>query len=314
MFNDYTKGPTLSVIVIGLFVLAGFIGLGAYAVSDKNDKPEVVIAAQENQIARQKEILAQEQSRAEKSKKRHEAKVELDQIEKNTTDTKEALRKTKEEIATKQNALNSLLAKKEVALKKVRMKVRTAAVGQTIESLTTRSGKVYKNAKIRKVTPYGISITDGYKLKTIPPSELPEEFTAMYHFDEKETQEALEKLEQFKAERLAKRKSLTETEERNKKLEAHSESKAEGMKIRKTISDLRIKIDQYETKIDSMNRERRALMAKHHQSRGENSERTTNSTFSKKALGIQDKINEMREYVDKLHVQIQSYYNQLSSL
>ncbi len=71
--------------------------------------------------------------------------------------------------------------------------VRGKAKGETMESLTTQNGAVYKNVNIREVTAVGIQIRHDEGQKRIPYEELPEAMQDHFQFDAKQKSAALVK-------------------------------------------------------------------------------------------------------------------------
>ncbi len=71
--------------------------------------------------------------------------------------------------------------------------VRSKAKGETMETLETQSGVVYKNVNIREVTAVGIQIRHDEGQKRIPYEELPEAMQDHFQFDAKQKALALAK-------------------------------------------------------------------------------------------------------------------------
>ncbi len=182
-------------MVMALIVLLGFGLLFMFAFDEGLQGGEQsiasVIAGQAKEIERSQEGIA-------------DGRKTLSLAPARVTDAKELTRLKRENQALRDNIVN---LKKEIeggnadivrrqraseAYKdEYRANIRGKAKGETLATLETRSGAVYKDVSIREVTAIGIQIRHADGQKRIPFEDLPEAMNDRFQFDPKQKNQAV---------------------------------------------------------------------------------------------------------------------------
>ncbi len=191
------RGPGVIGMVMALFVLIGFGLLFMFATDDGFQEGgasiERVIAHQAKDIEFARRVVADGQTALDSSSVRVRNSKELARLTRGNKTLKEnieALGKRnqvgKEEFARQSEAF-------EAYKNQYRVFVRGKAKGESMATLETLTGGVYKNVSIREVTAVGIQIRHEDGQKRIPFEELPEALKERFQFDPKQKAAVLAK-------------------------------------------------------------------------------------------------------------------------
>ena len=189
------RGPGVIGMLLALVVMAGFGLLFLFAFDDGMQGADMSIEAV---IAQQAKDLNSLQSNLGVTRKSLEAQPALEvkakQLKSATDENMvnagklEGLRKTE---ATTKETIDSISAEFEKYKNEYRAFARGQAKGEEIPKLTTLSGKVYEEVKIREVTAVGMQIRHKEGPMRIPYEDLPEDLQDRFQFDPKQKEDAI---------------------------------------------------------------------------------------------------------------------------
>lgn len=189
------RGPGVIGMLLALVVMAGFGLLFLFAFDDGMQGADMSIEAV---LAQQAKDIGSMQASLDHTRKSLEAQPALEakaKLLKSATDENmvsagklEGLRKTE---ATTIEAIDSINAEFEKYKNEYRAFARAQAKGEEIPKLTTLSGKIYEEVKIREVNAVGMQIRHKEGPSRIPYEDLPEDMQDRFQFDPKQKQEAI---------------------------------------------------------------------------------------------------------------------------
>ncbi len=189
------RGPGVIGTLMALLVLVGFGALLMLAENDSTKTSgksiEYIIKQQSKDLDENKMHLAEQQKFLAILPERLAQTKSLDESKEVVTQTQKKCSQLKADFQTAQQNLAAELAKFEEYKNQYRTHVRGKAKDKTMESLTTKSGVIYKNVNIREVTAIGIQIRHEDGHKRIAFEELPAEMQDYYQYDHKQKKEAL---------------------------------------------------------------------------------------------------------------------------
>jgi len=189
------RGPGVIGMVMALIVLIGFGLLFTFAFDEGfqggRQSIESVISHQareiescQSSIVASQKALEQGPTRIANSKEMVRLKIGNRRLQDSIVTTRNRVESVKAQIATATETFD--LYKDEY-----RAFARGKAKGETMETLETRSGGVYKNVTIREVTAIGIQIRHGDGQKRIPFEDLPDAMKDHFQFDPKQKEQAV---------------------------------------------------------------------------------------------------------------------------
>jgi hypothetical protein len=201
------RGPGVIGMVLALIVLLGFGVLFLFATDERFQGADLSIEAV---IARQsKEIEESQRSIGEGQKLLNETPIRVRNSKEMTKLARESATLTDRISALGrevESSKNDLLLRKtafEAYKDQYRAYVRGKAKGETMETLETASGTVYRNVNIREVTAVGIQIRHDDGQKRIPFEDLSEAMKEQFQFDPQQKVAAIAKEENDRSEHEA---------------------------------------------------------------------------------------------------------------
>ena len=182
-------------MVMALFVLIGFGLLFTFASDERFQGNEQSIASvishqakeigsYQESAAKGQTTLSQVPARVATAKELARLKGENQALRENVANLKKGIEAGKAEIGRRIQA-------SEGYKDQYRAYVRGKAKGETMATLETRSGAVYRDVSIREVTAVGIQIRHADGQKRIPFEDLPEAMKDRFQFDAKQKVKAL---------------------------------------------------------------------------------------------------------------------------
>lgn len=184
-------------MVMALFVLLGFGVLFLFAMDEGLQGGERSIESVIAQQARDIESIQNQADAGQKTLALAPARLKTAKDLSRLAHANEAGRGNIEVLGKTLAAGKAELARRTEAFAvykdQYRAHVRGKAKGQTLETLQTKSGAVYKNVNIREVTAVGIQIRHEEGQKRIPFEELPEAMKDHFQFDPQQKAAAIVK-------------------------------------------------------------------------------------------------------------------------
>jgi chromosome segregation ATPase len=251
------RGPGVVGMLMALMVLVGFGILFMYASGDMarpaSQSIEFIVAEQSKEIQSNSMHLEALKKVLSKLPERDAMKNSLTEKKQSIKTGQEKIANLKSNVQSKQAEIAVEEAKLETYKNEYRAHVRNKAKGQTMETLTTRNGSVYKNVNIREVTAVGLQIRHDDGLKRIQFEELSDELMDYYQYDPNQKQKALQKEEETRtlheaevaqaqainSEQLAQQQSL-DAERKNKETQRQIVERESRMsQIRSEIQNLK---------------------------------------------------------------------------
>lgn len=116
---------------------------------------------------------------------------ESDRLEKQIELSQKTLVELNHRIELDKLAINQIIESHKLYKDEYRLDVRKNAEGVHFDSITTITGKTYKNVFILRVTPIGIEIRHEDGIKRIPSEQLPEAMSDQFQFDPEQRDAAL---------------------------------------------------------------------------------------------------------------------------
>ncbi len=189
------RGPGVIGMILALVVLLGFGVLFMFAFDEGFQGPgksiESVVKAQAKEIEDDHATIVAGEARLAKAP---ELVATADSLRKLQLQIKTGVQKIaslKTSVAEGKKAVEAKIKEHEEYKDRYRAFVRGNAKGQTLETLQTVSGAVYKNVTIREVSAVGMQIRHDEGHKRINFDELPAEMRDYYQFDAKQREKAL---------------------------------------------------------------------------------------------------------------------------
>jgi hypothetical protein len=220
------RGPGVIGMVMALIVLLGFGFLFMFAADEQFQGADKSI---ESVIAYQTRDIENLQGGIEKGQKTLDDAPEKMKLAQELSRLKRGSKVLEERAAVLGDTLqmsHADLVKRGEAFEaykdSYRALVRAKAKGESIESLETKAGVIYKGVNIREVTAVGIQIRHDEGQKRIPYEELPVAMIDRFQFDPKQKAAAVEK----------ERATLSEHEAAVSAAEMASERQAEELNLR----------------------------------------------------------------------------------
>lgn len=187
------RGRGVIRLLMALVVLGGLGYLFMYAMDDGSEAQsiETEIAQQGRDIEGYKASLAQGAVALEKAEARLADVKELARLKRANQFLQENIANLKKGIAAGEADIASRNGEFEAYKDEYRAFAWAKAKDETLESLTTLAGEVYKNVNIREVTAVGIEIRHAEGHKRIPYEELPVALKDRFQFDPKLKEKAV---------------------------------------------------------------------------------------------------------------------------
>lgn len=182
-------------MVIALLVLLGFGILFTFAFDEdlqgSDQSIESVVRHQQREIDGYLEGVKNREDRLAAVQQNLIVSSELEATTRQMRLREATLTGLNESLATSKQAVISEKEAFEGYKEDYRAHVRTKAVGEVMEELTTVTGEVYKKVEIREVTPIGIQIRHEDGQKRISFEDLSDEWKERFQFDPKKKEDAL---------------------------------------------------------------------------------------------------------------------------
>ena len=168
MFDDLfstSKGPGIIGLLLGVFVLAGFCGLG-FAVfdsrlnGDKINKQKNELTRNEQQIVNLEERIAANEQKRKDWKGLKKVAGELDGVQVRVGLVQKQRDELKGKVATAEKDIQEVEAAWEVHKEKYRKEARLKFKGRKYAELKTLEGEVYTDVTVKEATPLELSIMD----------------------------------------------------------------------------------------------------------------------------------------------------------
>lgn len=187
------RGRGVIRVLLALVVLCGLGLLFKFAMDDGSEAQsiETEIAQQGRDIEGYKASLVQATVALEKAEARLADVKELARLKRANQFLQENIGNLKKGIAAGEAEIVSRKGEFEAYKDQYRAFAWAQAKGETLETLTTLAGEVYKNVNIREVTASGIQIRHAEGNKRIPYEELPDALKDRFQFDPKLKEKAV---------------------------------------------------------------------------------------------------------------------------
>ena len=189
------RGPGVIGMILALVVLLGFGVLFMFAFDEGFQGPgksiESVVKAQMKEIEDHHAAISAGEARLAKTPELAATAGSLSKVQLQIKTGVQKIASLKTSIAENKAAVEAKIKDLEEYKNRYRAFVRGNAKGQTLPTLQTVSGAVYKNVTIREVTAVGMQIRHDEGHKRINFEELPPEMRDYYQFDAKQRDKAL---------------------------------------------------------------------------------------------------------------------------
>ncbi len=189
------RGPGVIGMILALIVLLGFGVLFMFAFDEGFQGPgksiESVVKAQAKEIEDHHAAISAGEATLAKAPQLVSTADSLSKVKLQIKIGAQKITSLKTSVAEGKKAVEAKIKEHEEYKDRYRAFVRSNAKGQTLETLQTVSGAVYKNVTIREVTAVGMQIRHDEGLKRINFEELPVETRDYYQFDAKQRDSAL---------------------------------------------------------------------------------------------------------------------------
>ena len=203
-----SRGPGVIGTVLALIVLLGFSGLFLFVFNDATSGPAAVSLAtivqqQESHISELQATLKADAEKLTVVPGLEKTALDADTLARHTKARTATVTELQAQIARLKQDQSDISSQTAAYQAKYRAQMRAAAKGEILESIQTISGKTFKHATIREVTPIGMQIRHDDGFTRIPCEDLPADLQARFQFDKQEKLDAL-KSESNKESELAK--------------------------------------------------------------------------------------------------------------
>ncbi|NWK56920.1 hypothetical protein HW115_14950 [Verrucomicrobiaceae bacterium N1E253] len=181
-----SRGPGVIGTLLALIVLLGFGGLFLFVVDDTGPFQGDSLAGQIKMkkkaiVARQKEIVYWNEAAVEYEQRRQQ-KSTLAQVERKVKQAFKDIEWGKQEVAREQTEISDLQKAVEAYKKEYRIVERERAVGEKLESFTTKSGKTYERVTIKEVSPHEMRFSHKNGNSGVHYEELPDDLYDRFQF------------------------------------------------------------------------------------------------------------------------------------
>lgn len=198
MFDDFfssSKGPGSIAMLLALFVLASFCGLGFLVFDgrfngDNATKLMQTLGSQQDQITHLEDMVAELEDTAVQSKEYAKLQHEVSSLRRMISNKQEIVRGLEGEVAGAREALSRTQQEWEGYKNDYRAAERAKAVGMKIAELVTLDGKVFKNVTVRKLDNLSMRIMHDSGSTSIAWDQLPLDLQDRFQFDAKQAEEA----------------------------------------------------------------------------------------------------------------------------
>lgn len=189
------RGPGLIGMLLAMVVLAGFSVLFLLAFNEdpagSKLTPEAIIHDQDKEIVELNAAITQRRASLEPLPKLQEAERRLTAVKQQLKTAADQTETAKSRVAELDSRISNVRTELDEYRNRYRQSSRLAAKGEDLGTLTTRSGKTYKQAVVREVNALGMRIAydGGAGATSIPYEELPPELQDRFQFDPQQRDE-----------------------------------------------------------------------------------------------------------------------------